>query len=224
MTPAEWEALGLSVKVALLSTAVGMPVAVFFGWLLARKEFRGKFALDAVISLPLVLPPVVMGYLLLLVFGRMGLLGPTLEALGLTVAFTWWAAVIASAVVALPLAVRAIRVSVEAVDPRLEAAARSLGAKPMDVFLSVTLPLAWPGVLAGGTLAFARSLGEFGATLAFAGNIAGSTRTLPLMIYSSLQTPGGDDAAARLVVISVMVALVAMAASEWLARRGRANL
>lgn len=221
MTPAEWQALALSVRVAALSTLAGLPLAVGFGWLLARKQFRGKFAVDALINLPLVLPPLVTGYLLLVLFGRKGLFGPALDALGLTVAFTWKAAVLASALVALPLAVRAIRISVEAVDPRLEAAARSLGAKPWDVFVSVTLPLAWPGVLAGGTLAFARSLGEFGATLAFAGNIAGSTRTLPLMIYTSIQTPGGEDAAARLVVISVVVALAAMAASEWLARRGK---
>ena len=224
MTPGEWQALLLSVQVAAVSTVAAVPLAVGFGWLLARKEFRGKVALDAVISLPLVLPPVVTGYLLLVLFGRKGLFGPALDSLGLTLAFTWKAAALASAIVGLPLAVRAIRLSMEAVDPRLEAAAKTLGARPLDVFLTVTLPLSWPGLLAGGTLAFARSLGEFGATLAFAGNIAGSTRTLPLMIFTSIQTPGGEGAAARLVVISVLVSLAALATSEWLVRRGRAAL
>jgi molybdate transport system permease protein len=221
MTPAEWQALGLSLQVATVSTVMGMPAAIAFGWLLARKDFPGKVAVDAAISLPLVLPPVVTGYLLLLVFGRKGVLGPLLESVGLSVAFTWKAAAIASAIVGLPLAVRAIRVSIEAVDIGLENAARTLGATPWDVFWSVTLPLARSGLLAGATLAFARSLGEFGATLAFAGNIAGSTRTLPLMIFTSAQTPGGEDAAARLVVISVIVSLGALGVSEWLARRGR---
>ncbi len=221
MTPVEWQALVLSVQVAAVSTVVAMPLAVGFGWLLAKREFWGKVVVDAVISLPLVLPPVVTGYLLLVLFGNKGLFGPTLQSLGLTIAFTWKAAALASAIVGLPLAVRAIKVSMEAVEPRLEEAAKTLGAGPLDVFLTVTLPLAWPGLLAGATLAFARSLGEFGATLAFAGNIAGSTRTLPLMIFTSIQTPGGEPAAARLVVISVAVSLAALAASEWLARKGK---
>ena len=221
MTPVEWQALVLSVQVAAVSTVVAMPLAVGCGWLLAKREFWGKVVVDAVISLPLVLPPVVTGYLLLVLFGNKGLFGPTLQSLGLTIAFTWKAAALASAIVGLPLAVRAITVSMEAVEPRLEEAAKTLGAGPLDVFLTVTLPLAWPGLLAGATLAFARSLGEFGATLAFAGNIAGSTRTLPLMIFTSIQTPGGEPAAARLVVISVAVSLAALAASEWLARKGK---
>lgn len=222
LTPEEWSALGLSAQVALASVALMTVPGVLVGWFLARSRFWGKTVVDAVVHLPLVLPPIVTGYLLLLLLGRNGLFGGWLhETLGLEIAFTWRAAVIAAAVIAFPLMVRSVRLAVELVDRRYEEAAATLGASPLRVWTTVTLPLALPGVLAGMVLAFARSLGEFGATVVFAGNIAGETRTLPLAVYTHTQIPGGEGPAARLVVLSVVLSVGALAASELLARRAR---
>ena len=220
-TPEELHVLGLSLRVAIACVVLSLPVAVALGWLLARHEFRGKLLVDGLCHLPLVLPPVVTGYLLLLLFGRRGLLGPLLEGVGLTLAFDWKGAAIASAVVAFPLALRAVRLAIEAVDPRLEGVAHTLGAGPLRVFFTVTLRLAVPGLLVGALLAFARSLGEFGATITFVANISGETRTIPLAIYTYLNQPGGEDAATRLVWVSVAVSLAALLGSEWAARRSR---
>jgi len=220
LSPAEWECLVLSLQVALCAAAATAIAGVPTGWLLARKSFPGKSALDAVVHAPLVLPPVAIGYLLLLTLGRKGWAGGWLwERFHLGVAFTWWAAVIASGVVAFPLVVRSVRLAVELVDPRLEEAAGTLGANRWRVFTTVTLPLAMPGVAAGVVLAFARSLGEFGATITFAGNLAGQTRTLPLAVYTSMQLPGGETGAMRLVMISVLLSVGAICVSEWMARR-----
>lgn len=221
ISPAEASALALSLKVAFGCALVTAIPGVFVGWLLARRRFPGKTVVDALVHLPLVLPPVVTGYLLLLLFGRRGWLG---ETLGLEVAFTWKAAVLASAVVGFPLMVRAVRLSVELVDARCEEAAATLGASPWRVWLTVTLPLALPGVLTGLVLSFARSLGEFGATIVFAGNIAGETRTLPLALYTYAQVPGGDAPALRLMGIALALSFAALLASEWLARRMRRAL
>jgi molybdate transport system permease protein len=216
----EISALRLSVTVALWALIFSAIPGVFCGWLLARKQFWGKAMLDAVVHLPLVLPPVVTGYLLLLLLGRNGTLGAWLhDAFGLHIAFTRWAAALAAAVMGFPLMVRAVRLGVELVDRRLEQAARTLGASPWRVLLTVTLPLALPGILTGFVLAFARSLGEFGATITFAGNIAGETRTLPLALFTFTQIPGGEAPAVRLVVISVLLSLLALLFSEILARR-----
>ncbi len=194
--------------------------AVAAGWLLARREFRGKALFDALVHLPLVLPPVVVGYGLLYLFGRNGLVGRWLfDALGLSVVFTWQGAVLAAAVMAFPLFVRAVRLSVELVDRGVEDAARTLGASPARVFLTVTMPLALPGVFTGMILAFARALGEFGATISFAGNIEGQTRTLPLAIFRYLQTPGGEGPATRFAIISILLSLGALLASQWVATR-----
>ncbi|MDX1483956.1 MAG: molybdate ABC transporter permease subunit [Alphaproteobacteria bacterium] len=225
LTPLESEALGLSLKVALWCVLLSLPLAVAIAWLLARLEFRGKLVLDGIVHLPLVVPPVVVGYGLLLLLGRQGPLGAWLfEAFGVTIAFTWKGAVVASAVMAFPLMVRAIRLSIEAVDRGLEAAARTLGATPIAVFLSVTLPLAWPGILTGMVLGFARSLGEFGATITFVSNIPGETRTLPLALFGLTQVPGSESAALRLVVISTALAFAALIGSELAARRLRARM
>jgi molybdate transport system permease protein len=198
---------------------------VAVAWLLARREFRGKVLLDALVHLPLVLPPVVVGYLLLLALGRRGWLGRWLhDALGVDVAFTWKAAALAAAVMGFPLLVRSVRLAIELVDVRLEQAARTLGAGPLRLFWTVTLPLAYPGLVTGAVLAFARSLGEFGATITFAGNIEGVSRTLPVAIYTSMQTPGGDASALRLVLISLAVSLAALLCSELMARRVRLRL
>ena len=221
LSPQEWDVLGLSLRVALASVGLSLPPAIAMGWLLARREFRGKLLLDGLCHLPLVLPPVVTGYVLLLAFGRRGWFGPVLDALGLTLAFDWKGAVLASAVVAFPLALRAVRLAIEEVDPRLEGVARTLGAGPWRVFFTVTLRLAAPGLWVGALLAFARSLGEFGATITFVANIAGQTRTIPAAIYTFLNQPGGEDAALRLVWISVAVSLAALLGSEWAARRAR---
>ena len=221
LTPAEWETLMLSLRVSLAATAVVAVPGVALGWLLARRDFRGKLLLDTLVHLPLVLTPVVVGYLLLLTFGRSGPLGSLLEALGIEVAFTTLGAVLAAAVVALPLVVRSVRTAVELVDPGLEDAAAVLGAGPLRRFRTVTLPLAAPGVVAGLTLGFARSLGEFGATITLAGSIAGETRTLPLAIYQGTQVPGGDGAALRLTVVSVLLSAAALMASELVVRRLR---
>jgi len=216
-----WPAIALSLQVATVAATASLPVGIAVAWLLARRRFPGRLALEAVVHAPLVLPPVVTGYLLLLLLGRGGPVGDLLERLfGGRVVFTWCAAVIAAAVVAFPLMVRAIRLSIEAVDPRLEQAARTLGAGPWRTFALVTLPLARPGILAGWLLAFARGLGEFGATIMVAGNIPGQTRTMPLAIWSMTQRPGGERTVWMLVFASVLIALLAVAAGEWLARRG----
>ena len=211
--------LGLSLRVAGACVLTTLPPAVAVGWLLARRDFPGKFLLDGLCHLPLVLPPVVTGYLLLRLFGRRGVLGPLLDELGLSLAFDWKGAALASAVVAFPLALRAVRLAIEEVDPRLEGMARTLGAGPVRAFFTVTLPLAASGLWVGALLAFARSLGEFGATITFVANIPGQTRTIPLAIYTSLHQPGGEEAALRLVWISVAVSLAALLGSEWAARR-----
>ncbi|MFO1056741.1 MAG: molybdate ABC transporter permease subunit [Dongiaceae bacterium] len=220
LTPGESEALWLSVKVSLWGVGLSLPVGILLALLLARIEFWGKSLVNGVVYLPLVLPPVVTGYFLLLLLGRRGVIGAWLyDALGVTLAFRWTGAAVASAVMGFPLLVRAVRLSFESADRRLEAAAATLGAAPGWVFLTVTLPLAVPGILAGFFLSFGRSLGEFGATITFVSNIPGETQTLPLAIYTYTQVPGGDAAALRLAVISVALSLVALVASELLARQ-----
>jgi molybdate transport system permease protein len=220
MTPEEWEIVSLSLKVGAVAVAACLPVAFALAWTLARGRFPGKLLLDALIHLPLVLPPVVTGWLLLLAFGPQGPAGSWLEStLGLTFIFRWTGAALAAAVMALPLMVRAMRLSIEAVDQRLEAAAMTLGASHWRTFRTITVPLALPGVIAGTVLGFARSLGEFGATITFVSNIPGETQTLPLAIYSALQIPGGETAVTRLAGISVLLSLAALVISEVLARR-----
>jgi len=220
MTPEEWEVLRLSLRVAVLSVAVSVPLALAVAYLLARFTFPGKSLFDAVVHLPLVLPPVVVGYCLLLLLGRRGVLGQWLdEYLGIVVSFRWTGAAIACAVMGFPLMVRAMRLSLEAVDERLEAAAATLGAGRARIFTTLTLPLMAPGVITGVLLSFARSLGEFGATITFVSNIPGETRTLPLAIYAYTQVPGGDTPALRLSVISVVLSIVALLISEALSRR-----
>ncbi len=201
-----------------------LPVAYALAWVLARRRFPGILLLDAVVHLPLVLPPVVTGWLLLIAFGRSGPIGGFLEDhFGIVLVFRWTGAALAAAVMALPLMVRAMRLSIEAVDRRLVEAARTLGAGRLRAFLTITLPLSVPGILAGSVLGFARSIGEFGATITFASNIPGETRTLPLAIYTSLQVPGGEDAVTRLAAISVVLSVAALLASEWLVRRSGAR-
>jgi molybdate transport system permease protein len=224
VSPFELEALTLSLRVALWSVLTSLPAGLLVAWLLARREFFGKSALNAVVHLPLVLPPVVVGYLLLLLLGREGPLGRLLyDLFGVGLPFTWEGAALAAAVMAFPLMVRSMRLSLEGVDRRLEAAARTLGAPPFGVFLTITLPLMAPGIVVGALLGFARSLGEFGATITFAANIPGETRTLPLALYTLTQTPGGEGAALRLAALSVTLSLAALAASEYAARRLRAR-
>jgi len=219
LSPFERETLSLSLWVSGWAIAGSLPPGIFLAWLLARKKFPGKFLLDGIVHLPLVLPPVVMGYILLVLLGRKGALGAWLyDVLGVTFAFNWKGAALASAVMAFPLLVRAVRLSIEGVDQGLEAAARTLGANPLRVFFTITLPLILPGILAGTILAFARSLSEFGATITFVSNIPGQTRTLPLALYTLTQIPGGEAGAFRLCVISVMLAMVALIASEILSR------
>ena len=225
ISPTEWTAILLSLRVATVATLVATPIAVAIAWLLARREFWGKALLDAVIHLPLVLPPVVTGYLLLLTFGRRGAVGAWLaEHLGLVFAFRWTGAALACGIMSFPLLVRPIRLSIEAVDRRLEQAAATLGAAPWQVFLTVTLPLALSGVLAGMVLGFAKALGEFGATITFVSNIPGETQTISSAIYALIQTPDGDAAALRLVVISILLAMAALVVSEWFARRATQRL
>ena len=220
LTPAEWEVIGLSLKVSLVAMAATLPIAYALAWLLARRSFPGKLLLDALIHLPLVIPPVVTGWLLLLAFGRNGPVGAFLEqAFGIGLVFRWTGAALAAGVMALPLMVRAMRLSIEAVDRRLVEAARSLGAGRWRAFRTIALPLSLPGILAGMVLGFARSVGEFGATITFAANIPGETRTLPLAIYTLLQTPGGELAVTRLAIVSVLLSFAALVASEWLVRR-----
>lgn len=220
LTPLEVEALGLSLRVAVASVVGSLPFGLAAAWLLARRSFPGKSLVDGIIHLPLVVPPVVVGYVLLVALGRRGPVGGWLyDSFGISIAFTWKGAAVAAAVMAFPLMVRAMRLSLEAVDRRLEAAARTLGAGRARVFVTITLPLMAPGILAGTVLAFARALGEFGATITFVSNIPGETRTLPIALYTLTQTPDGEAAAARLAIISVLLALVAIVASEWIARR-----
>jgi molybdate transport system permease protein len=220
ISPMEWTAIQLSLRVAVVATLVATPFGIGVAWLLARRDFRGKSIVDAAIHLPLVLPPVVTGYLLLLTFGRRGLVGAWLaDTMGIVFAFRWTGAALACGIMSFPLLVRPIRLSIEAVDNRLEQAAETLGASPWRVFLGVTMPLALPGVLAGMVLGFAKAIGEFGATITFVSNIPGKTQTISTAIYSLIQTPDGDTAALRLVVVSVLIAMTALIASEWFARR-----
>jgi len=220
LSPEEWQVLALSLRVALVAVIGSLPLGVLVAYVLARGQFPGKAVLNGVVHLPLVLPPVVTGYLLLLAFGPRGPLGRFFEdTLSLVFAFRWTGAALAAAVMAFPLMVRAIRLSIEAVDPKLEQAAATLGASKVWVFATVTLPLILPGVLAGAVLAFAKAMGEFGATITFVSNIPGETRTLPVAIYSFLQIPGGEDAALRLVIIAVVVSMGALLISEFVAQR-----
>ncbi|NBE07517.1 molybdate ABC transporter permease subunit [Paragemmobacter ruber] len=220
LSPTEWQAVALSLRVAFWATVISLPLGIWVAWLLARREFPGKQVLNGLVHLPLILPPVVTGYLLLITFGRRGYVGQFLDQwFGIVLAFRWTGAVLAAAVMAFPLMVRAIRLAFEAVDPKLEQAAGTLGASPAWVFLTVTLPLILPGVLAGAVLAFAKAMGEFGATITFVSNIPGETQTLPSAIYAFLQVPGGDAQAFRLVIVSIAVAMGALIASEWIGRR-----
>jgi molybdate transport system permease protein len=220
MTPSDWEVIRLSLKVALVAVAAVLPVAFALAYLLARGRFPGRIVLDAIVHLPLVLPPVVTGWLLLIAFGRTGPIGGWLDRwFGITLMFRWTGAAVAAGVMALPLMVRAIRLSIEAVDRRLEGAAHTLGAGPVRTFFTITLPLSLPGVLAGLVLGFARSIGEFGATISFVSNIPGQTRTVPIAIYTALQVPGEEGQVVRLALVSVALSLGALIASEMLVRR-----
>ena len=225
LTPLEVEAIMLSLRVAGWAVLISLPLGIAVAWLLARHRFPGWSVVNGLVHLPLVLPPVVVGFVLLLLLGRQGPLGAWLDDwFGITLAFTWQGAAVASAVVSFPLMVRAIRLSIEGMDRRLETAARTLGAPPVWVFLSISLPLMAPGVLTGTILAFARCLGEFGATITFVSNIPGETRTLPLALYTYTQVPGGLDGAFRLMVIAIVIAFAALVASELLARALRRRL
>jgi molybdate transport system permease protein len=220
ITPEEWTAIELSLRVAVVATLVSTPIGIAVAWLLARRDFWGKALLDALIHLPLVLPPVVTGYLLLLSFGRKGPVGEFLDHyLGIVFSFRWTGAALACGVMSFPLLVRPMRLSIEAIDRRLEQAAGTLGATPWQVFLTVTLPLALPGIVAGMIMGFAKALGEFGATITFVSNIPGETQTISSAIYSLIQTPDGDLPALRLVIISAIMAIGALVASEFFARR-----
>lgn len=225
LSAGEAQALWLSLKTGLVGTAFSLPVGIAIAWVLARSNFRGKIFLDGLVHLPLVLPPVVTGYVLLLLFGHNGAIGHWLEAhTGFSFAFNWKGAALASAIMGFPLMVRAIRLSFESVDPRLEAAARTLGASATDTFISVTLPLIAPGIIAGSLLGFARAIGEFGATITFVANIPGETQTLPIALYSALQSPDGEINALRFVLLSLALAAVALIASEVLARAAQARI
>lgn len=217
--PTEWQAVRLSLWVGLVATLVSLPLGILTAYALARWSFPGKQILNGIVHLPLILPPVVTGYLLLVTFGRRGSVGQWLETVGIIFSFRWTGAALAAAIMAFPLMVRAIRLAIEAVDPRLEAAAGTLGASPSWVFATVTLPLILPGVLAGSILAFAKAIGEFGATITFVSNIPDQTQTVPSAIYALLQAPGGEAAAGRLVLVSITIAMTALLLSEVLARR-----
>ena len=220
ISPAEWTAILLSLRVAVVATLVATPFGIALAWLLARHDFWGKSFLDAVVHLPLVLPPVVTGYLLLLTFGRKGLVGGFLaDTLGIVFAFRWTGAALACGLMSFPLLVRPMRLSIEAIDRKLEQAAETLGAAPAWVFLTITLPLTLPGIIAGMVLCFAKAMGEFGATITFVSNIPGETQTLPSAIYTFTQVPGGETGALRLTAISIAIAMIALIASELLARR-----
>ncbi|MBS0531581.1 MAG: molybdate ABC transporter permease subunit [Proteobacteria bacterium] len=225
ISPTEWTAVLLSLRVAVVATLVATPLGIAVAWMLARSRFWGKPFIDALIYLPLVLPPVVTGYLLLLTFGKRGLVGAWLyDHLGIVFAFRWTGAALACGVMSFPLLVRPIRLSIEAIDRRLEQAASTLGASPWKVFATVTLPLALPGILAGMVLGFAKAIGEFGATITFVSNIPGETQTISSAIYSLISTPDGDAAALRLVIVSVVIAMAALVASEVFARRATRRL
>ena len=219
LSPEEWRAVALSLRVSFWATLLSLPLGVFVAYALARWEFWGKQVLNGLVHLPLILPPVVTGYLLLLTFGRKGYVGQFLdEWFGIVLAFRWTGAVLAAAVMAFPLMVRAIRLAIEAVDPKLEEAASTLGAPRLLVFATVTLPLILPGIVAGAILAFAKAMGEFGATITFVSNIPGQTQTLPSAIYAFLQVPGGDGQAFRLVLVAIVVAMAALLLAEWVSR------
>ena len=225
LSDSEWAIVGLTLKVGAAAMAVTLPIAFALAWVLARGRFPGRIILDGLVHLPLVLPPVVTGWLLLIAFAPYGPLGGALQSsFGVTVLFKWTGAAIASGVMALPLMVRAIRLSIEAVDQRLESAARTLGAGRWRVFWTITLPLSLPGVLAGLVLGFARSIGEFGATITFVSNVPGETQTLPLAIYGALQLPGGEAIVIRLAAVSIILAMAALIGSELLARRAGRGL
>ncbi len=224
LSPEEWVAIGLSLRIASVATLLSLPLAVVTALLLARGRFPGRSLIDGVVHLPLILPPVVTGFALLLLFGRRGPIGSVLAEMGIVVAFRWTGAALAAGVMAFPLMVRAIRLSIEAIDPRLEAAAGTLGANRFWTFLLVTLPLAAPGILVGAILAFAKALGEFGATITFVSNIPGETQTISAAIYGLTQTPGGDLAALRLAIVAGAIALAALVISELLQRRAVARV
>jgi molybdate transport system permease protein len=220
LTAAEWTAVELSLRIAVVATACALPFGIAIGWLLARKQFWGKTVLDGLVFLPLVLPPVVTGYLLLISFGRRGPVGEFLyDYFGIVLSFRWTGAALSCGIMGFPLMVRPIRLALEAIDRKLEDAAATLGANRVLVFLTVTLPLALPGIVAGVVLCFARALGEFGATITFVSNIPGETQTISAAIYTLTQVPGGDAAALRLVLIALVLAFAALIASEWLSRR-----
>jgi molybdate transport system permease protein len=225
LTPEEWQAVRLTLLVSTTAVLASLPLAIALGWLLAKRSFPGKFLVETAVNLPLVLPPVVTGYLLLVTFGRNGPLGALLEkSLGIRLVFDWKGAALAAAVVSFPLLVRPIRLAFASIDDRLIQAARTLGARPLDAFWTIVLPLARPGILSGCALAFARSMGEFGATIMVAGNIPGQTRTIPLEIYNLLESPGGAGEARTLVIVSVLIAAAAMMLGEILERRGQRRI
>ncbi|MBN7784501.1 molybdate ABC transporter permease subunit [Ponticoccus gilvus] len=224
LTPQEWQAVALSLRVSFWAMLLSLPLGLFVAYALARWQFPGKQVVNGLVHLPLILPPVVTGYLLLITFGTRGPVGSLLQEVGITFAFRWTGAALAAAIMAFPLMVRAMRLSIEAVDPRLEQAAATLGASRGWVFATVTLPLILPGILTGAILAFAKAMGEFGATITFVSNIPGQTQTLPSAIYALLQVPGGEGSALRLVVVSVVVAMGALLLSEWLSRRVAARI
>jgi len=225
LTPQEWTAVALSLRVAAVSTVVALPFGIGIAFLLARKSFWGKSLVDALVHLPLVLPPVVTGYLLLITFGRRAPVGEFLaDRFGIVFSFRWTGAALACGIMAFPLMVRAIRLSIEAIDRRLEDAAATLGANPVWLFITITLPLALPGIIAGMMLAFARALGEFGATITFVSNIPGETQTISAAIYTLMQVPGGDRSTLSLVIVAVIISFAALTVSEWLARRAQARL
>ena len=218
LTPAEWQAVALSIQVSVVAMLASLPLGLLVAYALARWQFPGRGLLNALVHMPLVLPPVVTGYLLLLTFGRNGMIGQYLAEIGIVFAFRWTGAALAAGIMGFPLMVRAIRLAIEAVDPRLEQAASTLGASRIWVFGTVTLPLILPGILAGMVLAFAKAMGEFGATITFVSNIPGQTQTLPSAIYVFLQIPGGENSAFKLVMIAIVIAMAALFLSEWLAR------
>ena len=222
--PEEWQAVALSLQVSLWATLASLPLGIFVAHALARWSFPGKQLLNGLVHLPLILPPVVTGYLLLLTFGTRGPFGSVLADWGIVFAFRWTGAALAAGIMAFPLMVRAIRLSIEAVDPKLEQAAATLGASPLWVFLTVTLPMTLPGIVAGAILAFAKAMGEFGATITFVSNIPGQTRTIPSAIYAFLQVPGGEGSAMKLVIVSVAVAMAALLLSELIGRRVAARV
>lgn len=224
LSPEEWQAVALSLRVSFWATLVSLPFGILVAHALARWRFPGRQILNGLVHLPLILPPVVTGYILLLTLGTRGPVGSLLAEWGIVIAFRWTGAAVAAGVMAFPLMVRAIRLSIEAVDPKLEQAAATLGAAPLWVFLTVTLPMALPGIVAGAILAFAKAMGEFGATITFVSNIPGQTRTIPLAIHAFLQVPGGEASATRLVLVSVVVAMGALLLSEAIGRRVAARV